>query len=52
MTQPGRQMKVTLADEDTKSILTDNANRGIQGNACDSTWWANFTCAAIWWTNL
>ena len=23
---------VTLADEDTKSILTDNANRTIQGN--------------------
>ena len=23
---------VTLADEDTKSILTDNANRAIQGN--------------------
>ena len=29
---------VTLVDEDTKSILTDNANRAIQGNqanACD-----------------
>ena len=23
---------VTLADEDSKSILTDNANRAIQGN--------------------
>ena len=23
---------VTLADEDTKSILTDNVNRAIQGN--------------------
>ena len=23
---------MTLADEDTKSILTDNANRAIQGN--------------------
>ena len=23
---------VTLVDEDTKSILTDNANRAIQGN--------------------
>ena len=23
---------VTLADEDTKSILTDNANRAIQGH--------------------
>ena len=23
---------VTLADEDTNSILTDNANRAIQGN--------------------
>ena len=27
---------MTLADEDTDSILTDNANRAIQG---DITWW-------------
>ena len=26
---------VTLADEDTNSILTDNANRAIQGNLCN-----------------
>ena len=33
---------MTLADEDTNSILTDNANRAIQGNiASDSTWWEN-----------
>ena len=34
---------VTLADEDTNSILTDNANRAIQGNVAssDSTWWEN-----------
>ena len=25
-------INVTLADEDTNSILTDNANRAIQGN--------------------
>ena len=35
---------VTLADEDTKSIQTDDANRAIQGkcdNASDATWWPN-----------
>ena len=32
---------VTLADEDTNSILTDNANRTFQcGNASDTTWWS------------
>ena len=32
---------MTLADEDTNSILTDNANRAIQGNwqCSDATWW-------------
>ena len=30
---------VTLADEDTNSILTDNANKTIQGNVA---WWVNF----------
>ena len=31
---------MTLADEDTNSILTDNANRAIQGNvAMHATWW-------------
>ena len=29
---------VTLADEDTNSILTDNGNRAIQGN---TAWWSN-----------
>ena len=29
---------VTLADEDTNSILADYAGRAIQGNASDSTW--------------
>ena len=28
-----------MADEDTNSILTDNANRAIQGNASYATWW-------------
>ena len=47
---------MTLADEDTKSILTENANRAIQGkwecnwldlvdifvtNASDAIWWPN-----------
>ena len=32
--------ELTLADEDTNSILTDNANRAIQGNvAMHATWW-------------
>ena len=38
-----------LNDEDTNSILTDNANRAIQGNV------ANFginASGAIWWPNL
>ena len=30
---------VTLADEDTNSIQTDNAKRAFQGNASDTTWW-------------
>ena len=35
---------VTLADEDTKSILTDKANRAIQ---------AMWQCMlVIWWSNL
>ena len=35
---------VTLADKDTKSILTDNANRAIKVNVTmhvDATWWLN-----------
>ena len=37
---------VTLADEDTNSILTDNANRAFQGNvmnASGATWWPKFS---------
>ena len=30
---------VTLADEDSNSIPTDNANRAIQGNVASATWW-------------
>ena len=29
------------ADEDTNSIITDNAKRAIQGNASDAIWWSN-----------
>ena len=51
---------VTLADEDTNSILTDNANRPIQGNVamqwCNlvANFWTNASNAsgAIWWANL
>ena len=32
---------MTLADEDTNSIITDNANRAIQGNV-DATWWQSW----------
>ena len=51
---------VTLADEDTKSILTDNANRTIQGNVAMHVthpvnlvvkFWTN-SSSAIWWQNL
>ena len=34
-----------LANEDTNSIPTDNANRAIQGNACNPTWWP--TCETM-----
>ena len=51
---------VTLADGDTKSILTDNANRTIQGNAAmHVTHPVNLVVkfrtnasSAIWWQNL
>ena len=36
---------VMLANEDTNSIPTDNANRAIQGNACNPTWWP--TCETM-----
>ena len=48
---------VTLADEDTNSTLTDNANRAIQGNVAmrvtlpgGQLW--NQCSSAIWWPNL
>ena len=31
---------VTLADEDTNSILTDDAKRAMLGNASGTTWWS------------
>ena len=37
---------VTLADEDTNSILTDNVNRAIQGNV------ATNVNGDIWWPNM
>ena len=54
---------VTLADEDTNSILTDNANRAIQGNVAMQVtqdtpsrylvakFGTDASCA-IWWPNL
>ena len=48
--------EVTLADEDSNSILTDNANWAIQGNvAMQVTLVAKFgtnTSGAIWWPSL
>ena len=48
---------VTLADEDTNSILTDNANRAIQGNVAMQ--WCNLVAnfgsnanGASWWPNF
>ena len=49
---------VTLVDEDTKSILTDIANRAIQGNqAMHVTFslvckFVSNASGAIWWSNL
>ena len=48
---------MTLADEDTNSILTDNANRAIQGNVAMHVTLpgGNFginASGAIWWPNL
>ena len=40
---------VTLADKDTNSILTDNANREIQGNVAMQVMQ---TGGAVWWPNL
>ena len=42
---------VTLADEDTNSILTDNAKRAIQGNETMQVMKTNAS-GAIWWPNL
>ena len=47
---------MTLVNEDTKSILTDNANRAIQGNVAmhvtqpKGTFITNAS-GAIWWPN-
>ena len=50
---------VTLADEDTNSILTDNAKRAIQGNEAmqvmqtgDQCKFAPIGSGASWWPNL
>ena len=42
---------VTLADEDTNSILTDNAKRAIQGNEAMQVMQTKET-GAIWWQTL
>ena len=42
---------VTLADEDTNSILTDDAKRAIQGNEAMQVMKTNAS-GAIWWPNL
>ena len=48
---------MTLADEDTNSILTDNANRAIQGNVAKQVaqlvgQFVTNASGAIWWPNL
>ena len=42
---------VTLADEDTNSILTNDAKRAIQGNEAMQVMKTNAS-GAIWWPNL
>ena len=39
---------VTLADEDTNSILTDNAKRAIQGNEAMQVMKTNASDAILW----
>ena len=39
---------VTLADEDTKSILADNAKRAIQGNEAIQVMKTNANDAILW----
>ena len=54
------QSVVTLADADTSSILTDDANRTIPGNmtitnASGAVWWPNMEpiqAGATWWPKL
>ena len=41
---------VTVADEDAKSKLTDNAKRAIQGNVLAKL--ATYASGAIWWSDL
>ena len=50
---------VTLADEDTKSKLTDNAKKAIQGNEAMQAMQTGNQCkfvinasGAIWWSKL
>ena len=42
---------MTLADEDTNSILADNAKRAIQGNEVMQVMWTDAS-GAIWWPIL
>ena len=42
---------MTLADEDTISILADNAKRAIQGNEAMQVM-QTYASGAIWWPNL
>ena len=42
---------VTLADEDAKSKLTDNAKRAIQGNEAMQVMYT-YASGAIWWPYL
>ena len=50
---------MTLADEDTNSMLINNANRAIQGNEAmqvrqtgDQCKFATYASGAIWWPIL
>ena len=42
---------VTLADEDTNSILADNVKGAIQGNEAMQVM-KTYASGAIWWPNL
>ena len=38
---------VTLDDEDTNSMLTDNANRAMRSNTTNAIWWSTLKAMQV-----